>query len=249
MEANQNEVDQEAFDAISQFVNDLWEVFGNNKKITPLALYKRIIEHINKKSDIKAVERAVTPFKKFVQKYDKVILNREVVPRGEKIYYGDNQKIYIDIESFIHRGDSETRSAIFQHLLTICAILNPSEEAFQELEKKESFPIEGKEGEFLSGMLNRAKTSMEGVDTNNPMVAFSALAESGIVGELFSGLQQGMASGQMDFKKMLGSMQGLINNMMDEVPEDSKPTIEEIIEEPLEESSEETLALPAPEQN
>jgi len=237
-----------AFGAISQFVNDLWEVFGNPKKISPLALYRRLIQHINKDLDKRAIERVITPFQEFVRIYSENILSRDItkIPRGEKIHYGDNSKIYIDIESFIHRGDSQTKLAISQHLLTIYAILDPCEKVFQELEKSET--LDGKEGEFLNNILSKAKSSVQNVDTNNPAVAFTALANSGVVGELFSGLQQGLASGEMDFKKMLGGMQSLLNNMMEEIPEElpeeSKTTIEELPDES--ENSQEIKALPPP---
>lgn len=231
------EIYLKAFNAITEFVNDLWEVYGEKSKVTPLALYKRLIEHI-KFSDEEAIMKAVNSFQNFVKNYDSAIIKGDLdqIPRGEVIPYGENKRVVIEIQKFIHKGDLETKTIIRQYLLTINAILNPSNEAIEELEKKKK-QLElddSPEGKFLSGVLEKAKGSMQDIQTDNPAIALTSLAQSGVIQELFTGLQQGMGSGEMDFGRLVGSMQGALGSLMQgmEMPEQPKPaSVEEIIDE------------------
>ena len=242
------EIYLKAFNSITEFVNDLWEVFGIRSKVTPLALYKRLIEHI-KFTDEEAIMKAIQPFSSFVKRYNSAIIsgNLDEIPRGEIIRYGENNKIVIEIQKFIYKGDNETKTIIRQYLLTINAILNPSKEAIDELEKKRSTLglDDSYESNFLTNVMDKAKTSMQDIDTENPSVALASLAQSGVIQELFSGLQTGMASGEMDFGKLVGSMQGALGNLMKgmEMPEAPKPArVEEVVEEKTPSQSEEKNA-------
>lgn len=230
------EIYLKAFNSITEFVNDLWEVFGEKSKVTPLALYKRLIEHI-KFTDEEAIMKAITPFQTFVKKYNSIIISEELdkIPRGETIQYGENKKIAIEIQKFVYKGDNETKTIIRQYLLTINAILNPSKEAIDELEKKKLGLDNSPESDFLTNVMNKAQSSMQDINTDDPKVAMLSLAQSGVIQDLFSGLQNGMASGEMDFGKLVGSMQGALGNLMQgmNVPEGTRPAkVEEVTDEP-----------------
>ena len=211
------EIHLKAFNAISEFVNDLWEAYGDPTKVTPLALYRRLIQHIQFSHE-EAIMRAIGPFQKFTKKYNDIIIEGDLskIHRGEVINYGENPRVLIEVQKFIHKGDDQTKSIIHQHLLTISAILNPSEEALKELEKKmEAISLDDSpEGQFLNEILEKARSSVGDSDTDNPMAAMGSLLQSGVVQDLFSGLQSGIASGEMDFQKLLGSMQGALGSLM-----------------------------------
>jgi len=216
-----------AFDAIVTFVNDLWNVYGNPKKVDGLSLYRRIIEHI-KFTDTGAINKAIRGFEKFFTLYETRILENKLdeIPRGETIRYGKSDTIYIDIQKFIYKADPDTKSAIRQHLVTISAILEPDSHKIKELENRisELELDESKEGQFISGILSSAKESVEGADVDNPMSAVMGLLQGGVIENMMSGF----ASGDMDMEKLLGSMQTTIGSLMNA---DSGDKIQEVTDE------------------
>ena len=233
-----------AFNAIVGFINDLWEVFGNSKKVTPLALYRRLTQHI-RFTDETAILKAIEPFERFVKHYKKLIISGELakIPRKTAIKYGNSPRARIEIEKFIYRGDAQTRSIIHQHLLTISAILSPSEETFQELEKKAQATSlkNSPEGKMISNIVDKLGTSMDGADMSNPGTAIAHLMNSGIIGELFGSMSQGVGSGEMDIGRLLGSLQTTLGALAEgsgnpalesTQPPLHRPVIEEVKDEP-----------------
>jgi hypothetical protein len=125
----------------------------------------------------------------------------------------------IDIQKYIYKtnNDSETREAIRRHLMTISAILEPDSKKLEELDKRIeelNMDLGSKEGEFITGIMHKAKNSMEDIDTENPGQAIMGLLSSGVIQEMVSGLQYGVSSGEMDMQKLLGSMQTAIGSIM-----------------------------------
>ena len=225
------------FNAIVEFVNDLWEVFGNPKKATPLALYRRLTQHI-KFTDEEAILKAIRPFKRFVTANKDIILSGDLnkIARGITIPYGTS-KICIEIQKFIYQGDSDTNIIIHQHLLAISAIFCPDEKTIEELEKKlKDGP--SPESDLINNVINKLGPIMSGVDTKNPMAAISQLASSGIMGDLIGNMTQGLSSGEMDISKLFGSLQSTFETMskasIEEI-DDEKPTIDEKPEAKIEE--------------
>ena len=88
-----------SFNAVITFVHDLWDVFGNPKKATPLALYRRLIEHI-KFADAEAINKVLCGFRQFLVTYEDSIINNNLdsIPRGTLIQYGDSNTVYLDIQ-------------------------------------------------------------------------------------------------------------------------------------------------------
>lgn len=210
----------EAFSAIVSFVNDLWEVFGSTKTVTPLALYHRLIEHI-KFTDSEGIQKAIAGFTTFMGEYETILVKNELskIPRDTFIRYGDSDKVYLEIQKYLYlaRNDTCTIEVIRQHLLTICTILDPNKEKIAELEKRINelkVDTSTREGQFITGIMEKAKTTMEGVDTDDPMKAMMGIFSSGVIQEMVSGLQQGVGSGEMDMQRLLGTMQSAIGAIM-----------------------------------
>lgn len=212
-----------AFNAVATFVKDLSSVFGNTKKPTPLALYHRLIEHIEhiKPLDPEAVNKVLCGFRQFLVTYEDNIINGTLdsIPRGTVIKYGTSETVYLEIQKYIYqtRKDPETREAIRQHLVTISAIIEPDEKKLDELDKRINdlnIDPNTREGEFITGIMHKAKDNMQEMDTNNPGQAIMSLLGSGIIQEMVVGLQQGVSSGEMDMQKLLGSMQSAMGAIM-----------------------------------
>jgi hypothetical protein len=226
----------DGFVAISAFINELWEQFGDTKNPTPLGLYKRLLHHI-KFTEIDSIMKSVKGFEKFLKPYTDIILSGKLdaIPSDSKIEYGDSGKVYIDIGKIIHKTDEETRRNIQQHLIAIDVILHPNKEKIDAFEKILQEPVSDQEflkvdtstneGKFINNIMQRSKKSMENVDADNPMAAMFSIFQSGVVQEMVSGLSQGVESGQMDMKKLLGTMQDALGSIIPskEPPKEGQP--------------------------
>lgn len=237
-----------AFTAIVNFVNDLSDVFGSSKKVTPLSLYNRLVVKHIKFTDINRIDEAIAGFNTFFVKYGDCLIKQEwdKIPRDTIISYGTSESICLEIQKYLHQAGEEDKKVIRQHLLTIQAIIRPADNnaLLQELEKipmtglplgapgdlKAALKIDENtnEGRFISGIMNKTKEAMEGMDTSNPTTALLGLAQSGIVQDLIGGLQNGVANGQMDMGKLLQTMTGALQAFMPQPQQPAKPTVEEI---------------------
>lgn len=211
-----------AFNAITSFLDDLWSVYSSKHK-TPLGLYRRLITHI-RITDKAAIEKSIVGFTDFFNKYENAVMERkwDVIPRGVKIKYGKNDKIYIDIQKFIYKSDKDAKEAIRRHLIAISAILVPSEEKKNELmldNLEVKIDDSTKEGEFLSSLMKQTKETMEGMDASNPMQAMAGLFSSGVIPKMMNGIKSGVENGDMDMTKLLTSMQGFLGNL---IPDEKK---------------------------
>lgn len=207
-----------AFSAIVDFVNDLWSLNDSNQK-SPLALYHRLLQHI-KFTDVDAIEKAVGGFRNFFAIHmNSIIKDIDSIPRDTRIDYGTSKIAYIEIQKYIHlsRNDETVKNCIRKHLLTISAIITPDQKTISELEKKlETLSIDSDttEGKFVTNMMAKAKSTMEKMDTSNPAAAITGLFQSGILTDMISGLQQGVGTGQMDPRKLFGTMQTAMNSLL-----------------------------------
>lgn len=211
-----------AFEAITAFVGDLWNVHQTNKP-TPLALYHRMIKHINKEHSESGIKDSVNGFIEFFSKYEKCILenNLDSIPRGVTIRYGRSEKVFLEIQKYIHQSsnDLETRDAIRKHLITISSILEPDTRKFEELEKKNGLNIDDTtpEGKFLSNIMKDAQNSVGDVNNDNPTAAMASIFTN-VVPNLIGGLQSGVNSGNLDMYKLMGTMQQVLSSIIPPPP-------------------------------
>jgi len=203
-----------AFKAIASFVNDLSEEFGKRQK--SLLLYGRLIQKtgiIHEKPIIKHLDS----FRSFC------VSNREAIQTQDKnklsqnrITYSDN--VYIDISHIFNMADKETSDIIWRHILTISALLDPSNNAKQilkdSIEKKKQSGEGSKEEEFLSGLIDKVESSIDpSAVSDNPMQAVSSLMSSGIFTDLIGTMQSGLSNGDLDLNKLLGSVQSMMGKV------------------------------------
>jgi len=235
-----NETYLNAFKAVCSFINDMWGVYGDDKKVTPLALYKRLLSHI-KETDSNSINKVLSGFREFLKIHEFSLLNEnlEEIPKGTKIYYGNSNRVYLDIEDYIYqsRGDDSIRSAILSHLLTISNILEPTSAKNDRINKltdiiSSDSSTPNVEMNFFNEILEDTTKSLGDLNTSssdknlNIENIFSVMVSSGVVGNVFGKLQEGIGSGRINPEKLYSSMSGLINNLQTE------PLIEELSDEP-----------------
>lgn len=235
----------ECFEAIVSFVDDLYDVFGNPKKVSPISLYHRMIQTI-KKTDVEAMNKIVSGFRTFLHKHELDLLKNEIgrIPQNTIISAGGKtDRVCLEIQKYFHqsRKDAATSAVIRQHLLTIGTILNPSDEKLAELEnaqKTQGALLPGldtstKEGQFINGLMEDAKAQMEGMTTSDPTTAMMKFYQSGIFGKMMNGMKDGNMDPRVLKKTMKATLNALIPDSDEEEDNDTPAaTPKEKIEDP-----------------
>ena len=200
-----------AFKAISNFVNDLSSEYG--KKNRSLKLYQRLINK-TKISHEKAINKHLNIFKSFSEKNRNAIVEQNVSKLvSTRISYSKN--VFINLENIFKIADDDTKNVIWQHILTISAILDPAGKAKQVLKKSYESGMGGKnEADFLSNMFSNLQQNMEG-SSESPM-------NPEMINNMFTGIQQGMQSGELNMGKFIGSIQGMLQNLQNEIGDDDQ---------------------------
>lgn len=232
-----NRTQREAFNAILLFVNDLWDAFGNPKKVTPLTLYHRLITSL-KVSDNESMAKIVDGFRRFLKTYELALLKGKVeeIPENTKITYGGSERVCLEIQKYFYqsRASEETTAIIRQHLLTIGMILDPRADKITELENVQKereeaaaavlpgIDINTKEGRFINDIFETAKSGMEGVDTSDPMQAMMGVYRSGAFQKMMGGFNDGSMNPKALGKMMKKTLNAMIPDDEDEEAE-TKP--------------------------
>lgn len=197
-----------AFKTISNFVNDLASVFG--KKNHSLKLYRRLINKAQITHD-KAIKKHLDAYSKFCVANREAILEQDETKLIEpKINYSD--KVFIDMSKIFPESDKETKPVIWQHILTISAILDPHNKA-KEVLKKVTEKSTGTEADFLNGLMDKIQQSGAG---NNPMEAVGSILQGGGINDLVNSMQ----SGDFDIGKLVGMVQGMVGNLNEQAGDD-----------------------------
>ncbi len=212
------------YEAIQSLVSDLWSVHKSTQN-TPLSLYRRLMQKedtdINQTHD--KMNNYVQGFRVFLSNYEESVKKMEdfvLIPKGTVIRYKDSERVYLEIQKYIYKADNEEKEIIRKHLLTIAATIDPDEKTLTALESApilEKFNIKGngKEGQFVSDIMRKAKKAMENSDADDPTTAIMGLLSSGVVTDMVKGLQGGVESGAMDMTKLLTSMQGALSEVIE----------------------------------
>ena len=203
-----------AFEAINAFVGDLYIVFGGKTNIAkPLSFYHRLTTKSQNHTP-QTIEKTINSFKEFLLKYDEHLVNNtlEKIPPNTRITFGDSKVIYIDIAKYIHLSDEDTRIAILHHLMTISALVLPSDSKLRDLEKLKSYiEANSPEQKFVEQMLGKAKGVMETIGgseniSENPADALMKLVSSGALNELM-GMFRGGVGNNLDLPKVNATTQ------------------------------------------
>jgi len=211
---------EHSFKAIQNFVSDLGEFFSS--EIHSLALYERLVNKTTL-AHVEAVEKHITSFRKFLNENEEVIINKQ----GEfTCIISYSQKVYIDMNEIMRlKMDDDTKNTIWEHLLTLLAIVCMSTKARDTLKadqtKSSIVKFEGKEDEddFLNNIISKVEKHVT-PDTTNPQEAISSIMSSNMIPELVNSLNTGIASGKLDLGKMMSSVQKMVGNIAPEAQND-----------------------------
>lgn len=206
-----------SFRAISNFVRDLNQVFGESEKYRQIALYNRLLEKTTVSHE-KPVAKHIECFNQFCVANREAILEKSL----EKIIsplvsYSD--KVFIDTRSILIDGDDDTKEAIWNHLLAISAIVDPGSNAKKILKENMERQLTsvggagGNEEEFLSNIINKVETSLDPSTMENPLQAVGSILSSGILTDVVGNMQKGLSDGSLNLGKLMGSMQNVMGKM------------------------------------
>jgi len=210
------------FKAITSFVSDLNEIYG--EKHQPLLFYAHLIEKTGIIHE-EPIKKHLTVFRTFITENETGILSKNWKLFKESIIqYSD--KVYIDLNLiFEMTTDKSDLDCIWQHLLTLSALLNPSGQAKEILKKEQT--SSGSEADFLSGLIDKVGKHVDPTSMN-PMDSMTNLMSSGVFTELMGDMDKGIENGSLDMHKMVGSLQkmiGSLSTMMDSEKIESKTDI------------------------
>ena len=216
------------FKAISSFVTNLNECYGPGQKT--LQLYARLISKTTLVDDA-PIKRHIEAFKKFCSmNKDAIIEKNNAKFVEERISY--NERVYIDMAQIFRKAQTSEKRIIWQHLLSICALVDPRSKAKETLKDfiNNNNTETGKEQEFLSDIFDRVGSNIE--SEGNPLQAVGNLMSSGLFTDIVGTMSNGLESGDLDLGKLMGSMQGMvagIGNMANQDGQQQNPEMEQML--------------------
>ena len=203
------------FKAIHTFIMSMNEEFGNKNK--PLRLYARLIEQTTFSHEL--------PIKKHVQAFTNFcVLNRDAIYtknidklHQSKISY--SERVYLDIKDVFKLADRDQKVVMWQHILTISALVDTTGRAKQILKDSND---NSKETNFLTDIIEKVEKNVDVENMSNPFDAIGQIMSSGVFTELIGNMNDQVNSGQLDINKMLSAVQGMVSNITKEQPEMSQ---------------------------
>jgi len=199
------------FKAITSFISDLDSEFGKRHK--SIALYNRLLEKTGI-VHVGPINKHIDCFKKFFSvNHNAMMEQNSNLFEDSKITYSD--KVYVDVATVLRQTSVENKSIIWQHLLTIWGLIDPTSEARRLLNEAKKNGTATNEENFLSNIIDKVETavSSDKIDKNNPLSAITSLMQSGVMTDLVSGMQQGLSEGSLDVSKLMSSVQMMMGKM------------------------------------
>jgi hypothetical protein len=194
------------FKAISNFANCLEEVFGTEHR------FLKLYAHLINKTQIgheKPILKHIEAFRLFCTSNRDAFETKDYKKFVTKsITY--SERVYIDMELILSKADRDTTNVIWNHLLTISALVDPTGKAKQLLRESKD-KNNGIEANFLTNIIEKVE---QNVDPNaNPMEAVTSIMQSGVFQELVTGMGQGLQNGDLDLSKLMGTVQNMVGGM------------------------------------
>lgn len=193
------------FKAISDFVSDLYTVYGEKHK--SIALYHRLVSKTTI-VDKDPVQKHIAVFTRFCDANSKALEERDASKIVDPlIKYSD--RVFVKLDTIMEHSDKETRTAIWNHLLTINALIHPGERSL-ELLKTSS---EAGDDDFITDIIDAVSSNIDPVTNANPMAAAMALVSSGKLTDIISSMSDKFASGTLDPEALLRKVSGMYSKM------------------------------------
>ena len=197
------------FKAICGFTTELSEQFG--KKQHSLKLYSRLISKTTLAHD-KAIQKHINAFKSFcVENREAITTKNHSIFKKDTIEY--SSRVFINMKNIFKFADNDEKTAIWKHLLTISAIVDPNGKAIEILKNSK----DTEENNFLTDIIGKIE---ENVDPNaNPMEAISSIMKSNIFNDLLGGMTNGLQNGNLDLGKLMGSVEKMASGLSEQAKE------------------------------
>nr|QBK85263.1 MAG: uncharacterized protein LCIVAC01_00720 [Iridovirus LCIVAC01] len=198
------------FKAISNFVSALGSEFGKRQR--SLALYCRLIGKTTLSHE-KPIYKHIESFRDFCIANREAIIDRdETKLQNHIIKYSKNVFINMD---HIFKLDKDNKDVIWNHILTISALVDPSSKAKEILKKnmeaRRRNGESGTEEEFLSTIIDKVEAHVD--PSANPMQAVAGIMQSGIFTELIGTMSGGLTDGSLDIGKLMGTVQTMVSSI------------------------------------
>ena len=200
--SNSSDYNLITFKALSKFVNELAEMFSADNH--SLKLYNRLIQKTTLSHD-NAIRKHIDIFRTFCINNRDCIINKNTNLTNPALEY--SEKVFINFSDIFKESDPETSSVIWNHLLTISALVDPSSKAKEILKNSK----DAKEADFLSNILNKVESNVN--PNSNPLEAVSSIMSSGVFTELISGMNNGIQDGSLDLGKLMGTVQQMCSSI------------------------------------
>jgi hypothetical protein len=193
------------FKAISNFTNSLAEIYSSKQR--SLKLYAHLINKTTI-SHNKPINKHIEAFKKFCIDNREKISSKNTNLVNTKIVYSN--RVFIDMENIFNISDKETTEIIWNHILIISALVDPTGKAKQILKENSKEETKG-EVDFLNEIIGKVEEHTSPDD--DPMKAVSSIMQSGVFTDLIQGMGNGLENGSLDIGKLMGTVQGMISTL------------------------------------
>jgi hypothetical protein len=222
MEVVQSEKSEEenllkGFKSVCNFVKALNDVFGDRSP--SLQLYSHLLEKTGLIHE-DPIKKHIGLFRHFCKENELFIMNKDYVSfqsmsdERATIQYSD--KVFIDMKKVFSLADKEQLETIYNHLLTISAVLVPNSKAkklLKEMKNKSSSSSDTKSNidptEFITKIFKKISENVN-LDSSNPMEMITSLMSSGVLTDIMSMMNDGMGNGSLDIPKLLSTLQSFM---------------------------------------
>lgn len=207
------------YKCIKTYVNNLDECYGED--LVNIRLYNNLLKKTTS-SHTEAIAKHIKLFSDFCDVNEKHILGNEYNNLvNSKIKFTEN--VYLDMNEILEMCDDDgEKKNMWKHLQLMCSVNNPSINAKEILFQKET-----SETNFLKNMMDKVESSVENMDSSNPMEAITGMMSSGVFSELVGSMTSGLQSGDLNIGNLLGTVNEMVGSMnIDEggVPNKQEPS-------------------------
>jgi hypothetical protein len=200
------------FKAIVSFVADLHDVFHASQ---PIKLYYAVLQQITFTKTL-AIEKNVKFFAEFYEKYRDDILSRNKENlRGARI--GCSKKAYIDFDYVIANSDDSQMECIWQHLLTIAAIIDPASRAKALLQNINAI-ADDESKNILGNIMEKIEKHVDASEPANPVEMISKIIQSGDFADIVADISSSLSKGNLDLGNLMSSAGLNIGNLGIDLP-------------------------------
>lgn len=205
------------FKAITDFTDQLNDAFG--KQDVNVLKVHRIISK-TPLTNRKVIDRHLVIFYDFLDHNRDAIIKRSVDEFvDEKIQM--TEKIFMNLKEIMKKADSSTLKAIWQHLLNIMYLFNPEDEIIRSELKVAMAEQDTKENKFLMDTFSKFEQAMQSSrpseDNNDPMALMNGLMQSGFLNDMIGNINNGVSTGSLDIKNLIGTVQNLLGNLAETI--------------------------------